>query len=86
MKCKDAFHSGDRVDTLARFIERATSIGFGLKQSGNLLQGVGISGYEILLDGRITKWLEHLTAFQRSSARVLSRISAITSAVSDGFE
>jgi len=31
--------------------------GFGPKQSRNLLQGLGISRYEIPIDSRITKWL-----------------------------
>lgn len=32
--------------------------GFGPKQSRNLLQGLGLSRYEIPIDSRITKWLD----------------------------
>lgn len=31
--------------------------GFGLKQSRNLLQGLSLLRYEVLLHSRITKWL-----------------------------
>jgi thermostable 8-oxoguanine DNA glycosylase len=31
--------------------------GFGPKQSRNLIQGLGLSRYEIPMDSRITKWL-----------------------------
>lgn len=34
--------------------------GFGTKQSRNLLQGLGISRFEIPIDSRITKWLNSI--------------------------
>jgi len=40
----------------AEFI-REHFIGFGPKQSRNLLQGLGLTQYEIPVDSRITKWL-----------------------------
>lgn len=40
----------------AEFI-RKRLVGFGPKQSRNLLQGIGLSRYEIPIDSRIIKWL-----------------------------
>ena len=40
----------------ARFVDEKFK-GFGPKQSRNLLQGLGLSRYEVPIDSRITKWL-----------------------------
>ncbi len=40
----------------ARFVDENFK-GFGPKQSRNLLQGLGLSRYEVPIDSRITKWL-----------------------------
>jgi thermostable 8-oxoguanine DNA glycosylase len=42
----------------AEFIDNKFK-GFGPKQSRNLLQGLGLSRFEIPIDSRITKWLNH---------------------------
>lgn len=40
----------------ANFIDDALK-GFGPKQSRNLLQALGLSRFEVPIDGRVTKWL-----------------------------
>jgi hypothetical protein len=46
--------------------------GFGPKQSRNLLQGLGLTRYEIPIDSRITKWLNDFGFPVRLSATALS--------------
>jgi len=55
----------------ARYIA-ATLRGFGPKQSRNLLQGLGVSRYEIPIDSRITKWLNRELLTIRLNATMLS--------------
>ena len=46
--------------------------GFGPKQSRNLLQALGLTRYEIPIDSRITKWLNHFGFPIRLSAGALA--------------
>ena len=68
----------------ARFIGEQFR-GFGPKQSRNLLQGVGISRYEIPIDSRITKWLNVFGFPVKLSAGSLQDRSYYE-LVSDGFQ
>jgi hypothetical protein len=58
---------------------------FGPKQSRNLLQGLGLSRYEIPLDSRIAKWLNEFGFPVRLSAGALSDRNYYN-LVNDGFE
>ncbi len=54
---KESLHSNPETERLAvRFIDDHYQ-GFGPKHSRNLLQGLGLSRFEIPIDSRITKWL-----------------------------
>ena len=68
----------------ARFISEHF-LGFGPKQSRNLLQGVGISRYEIPIDSRITKWLNAFGFPVELSAGSLQDRSYYEF-ISDGFQ
>ena len=46
----------DTENEVADYIDRELK-GFGPKQARNLLQGLGLTRYEIPIDSRITKWL-----------------------------
>ncbi len=59
--------------------------GFGPKQSRNLLQGMGLTKYEIPIDSRITKWLNEFGFPIELSASSLSD-EPYYSFVSDGIQ
>ena len=59
--------------------------GFGPKQSRNLLQGLGLSCYEIPVDSRITKWLNKFGFPVTLTANALSDHNYYNF-VSDGFQ
>ena len=59
--------------------------GFGPKQSRNLLQGLGMSRYEIPIDSRITKWLNAFGFPVRLTANALQDRNYYAF-VSDGFQ
>jgi hypothetical protein len=59
--------------------------GFGPKQSRNLLQGLGLSRYEIPIDSRITKWLNHFGFPVKLTANALGDPNYYNF-VSDGFQ
>lgn len=50
----------------------ATFAGIGPKQARNLLQGLGLTRYEIPIDSRISKWLEEFGFPVPLSAAALS--------------
>jgi hypothetical protein len=59
--------------------------GFGPKQSRNLLQGLGLTKYEIPIDSRITKWLNEFGFPIKLSAAPLGDINYYRF-VSEGFQ
>ena len=59
--------------------------GFGQKQSRNLLQGLGLSRYEIPVDSRITKWLNDFGFPIRLTANALGDRNYYNF-ISDGFQ
>ena len=59
--------------------------GFGPKQSRNLLQGLGLSRYEIPIDSRITKWLNGVGFPVKLTANALQDRNYYNF-VSDGFQ
>jgi hypothetical protein len=59
--------------------------GFGPKQSRNLLQGLGLSRYEIPIDSRITQWLNDFGFPVKLTANSLADRSYYNF-VSDGFQ
>ena len=59
--------------------------GFGPKQSRNLLQGLGISRFEIPIDSRITKWLNSIGFPVKLTANALQDRNYYNF-VSDGFQ
>ncbi len=59
--------------------------GFGPKQSRNLLQGLGLSRYEIPLDSRIAKWLNKYGFPMMLSAAALGDRNYY-GLISDGFQ
>src|SRR3989442_7955380 len=59
--------------------------GIGPKQSRNLLQWIGVSKYEIPIDSRITKWLNHTLLKYHLSATLLAD-STYYDMVSDGIQ
>ena len=67
----------------AEFIDEKL-MGFGPKQSRNLLQGLGLSRYEIPVDSRITKWLNDFGFPVRLTANALGDRNYYNF-VSDGF-
>lgn len=68
----------------ARFIDENFT-GFGPKQSRNLLQGLGLSRYEVPIDSRITKWLNDFGFPIRLTANALGDRNYFEF-VSDGFQ
>ncbi len=68
----------------AEFID-AKFVGFGPKQSRNLLQWLGLSRYETPIDSRITKWLNDFGFPVRLSGTALSDPSYYDF-VSDGVQ
>jgi hypothetical protein len=68
----------------ARFVDEKFS-GFGPKQSRNLLQGLGLSRYEVPIDSRITKWLNEFGFPIRLTANALADRNYFEF-VSDGFQ
>lgn len=50
-------------------------MGFGPKQSRNLLQGLGLTKYEIPIDSRITKWFNEFGFPVKLSASALSDLN-----------
>jgi hypothetical protein len=80
----------ERNPTLQAEIEAADFIdyslkGFGPKQSRNLLQGLGLTKYEIPIDSRITKWLNDFGFPIKLSAASLGDINYYRF-VSEGFQ
>jgi hypothetical protein len=70
---------------VARYIQDAF-IGFGPKQSRNLLQALLLTRYEIPIDSRVTNWLNHKFGFPvHLSAAALSDINYYNF-VSDGIQ
>lgn len=67
-----------------RFIDDQL-VGFGPKQSRNLLQEVGLSRWEVPIDSRITKWLNAFGFPLRLTATALADRSYFEF-VSDGFQ
>jgi hypothetical protein len=53
-------HSSPETEKCAAEFINYKFKGFGPKQSRNLLQGLGLSRYEIPIDSRITKWLKRM--------------------------
>jgi hypothetical protein len=68
----------------ARFVDENFR-GFGPKQSRNLLQGLGLSRYEVPIDSRITKWLNEFGFPVRLTASALADRNYFEF-VSDGFQ
>jgi len=68
----------------AEFVDQKLK-GFGPKQSRNLLQGLGLSRYEIPVDSRITKWLNDFGFPVKLTANTLSDHNYYNF-VSDGFQ
>jgi hypothetical protein len=68
----------------ARFVGENFN-GFGPKQSRNLLQGLGLSRYEVPIDSRITKWLNGFGFPVRLTASALADCNYFEF-VSDGFQ
>lgn len=83
----DAVRLGSSPDTergAAAFIDEKFK-GFGPKQSRNLLQGLGLSRYEIPIDSRITKWLNDIGFPVKLTANALQDRNYYNF-VSDGFQ
>jgi hypothetical protein len=68
----------------ARFVDENFR-GFGPKQSRNLLQGLGLSRYEVPIDSRITKWLNEFGFPIRLTGNALADRSYFEF-VSEGFQ
>jgi hypothetical protein len=68
----------------ARFIDDHYT-GFGPKQSRNLLQGLGLSQFEIPIDSRITRWLNEFGFPVKLNASTLADQNYFEF-VSDGFQ
>jgi hypothetical protein len=68
----------------ARFVDENFR-GFGPKQSRNLLQGLGLSRFEVPIDSRITKWLNEFGFPVKLTANALTDRSYFEF-VSDGFQ
>ncbi|MEZ5943940.1 MAG: hypothetical protein R3C18_21295 [Planctomycetaceae bacterium] len=69
---------------VAAFVDKHFK-GFGPKQSRNLLQGLGLSRYEIPIDSRITKWLNAIGFPVKLTANALQDRNYYNF-VSDGFQ
>lgn len=78
------YYIPDTERRTAKFIDKEL-IGFGPKQSRNLLQGSGLSRYEIPMDSRITKWLNNFGFPVKLTATALSDRNYYNF-VSDGFQ
>lgn len=68
----------------ARFLDDKFK-GFGPKQSRNLLQKLGLSRFEVPIDGRLTKWLNEFGFPMHLTASALADRSYFE-VVSDGFQ
>lgn len=68
----------------ARYVDENFQ-GFGPKQSRNLLQGLGLSRFEVPIDSRITKWLNEFGFPVKLTANALSDRNYFEF-VSDGFQ
>jgi hypothetical protein len=68
----------------ARFVDENFK-GFGPKQSRNLLQGLGLSRFEVPIDSRITKWLNEFEFPVTLTANALADRNYFEF-VSDGFQ
>jgi hypothetical protein len=68
----------------ARFVDDHFQ-GFGPKQSRNLLQGLGLSRFEVPIDSRITKWLNEFGFPVKLTAHALGDRNYFE-LVSDGFQ
>jgi hypothetical protein len=68
----------------ARFVDENFH-GFGPKQSRNLLQGLGLSRFEVPIDSRITKWLNEFGFPVKLTASALADRNYFEF-VSDGFQ
>ena len=77
--------SSPEVERLAAAFIDHNLKGFGPKQSRNLLQGLGISRYEIPIDSRITKWLNAFGFPVKLTANALQDTNYYNF-VSDGFQ
>jgi hypothetical protein len=76
--------SPDTERHAARFIDKKLH-GFGPKQSRNLLQGLGLSRFEVPIDSRITKWLNDFGFPVKLTANALADRNYFEF-VSDGFQ
>ncbi len=76
--------SRDTERDAAAFIDEHFK-GFGPKQSRNILQGLGISRYEIPIDSRITKWLNAFGFPVKLTSNALQD-GSYYDFVSDGFQ
>ena len=61
-----------KAERHAAHVIKESLLGFGPKQSRNLLQWLGVSKYEIPIDSRITKWLNKNLLPFKLNANVLS--------------
>lgn len=78
-------HQSPESERIAvRFIDEHYQ-GFGPKQSRNLLQGLGLSQFEIPIDSRITKWLNEFGFPVVLTANALADLNYFEF-VSDGFQ
>jgi hypothetical protein len=77
-------HAPEAERTAATFIDEHLS-GFGPKQSRNLLQGLGLTQYEIPIDSRVVRWLNDFGFPLPLSAFVLSDVGYYT-LVSEGIQ
>ena len=68
----------------ARFVDEKFN-GFGPKQSRNLLQGLGLSRFEVPIDSRITKWLNEFGFPVKLTGNALGDRNYFEF-VSDGFQ
>ena len=78
-------HPGPETERqAARFVDEKFK-GFGPKQSRNLLQGLGLSRFEVPIDSRITKWLNEFGFPVTLTAGALADRNYFEF-VSDGFQ
>jgi hypothetical protein len=78
-------HPGPEMERqAARFVDEKFK-GFGPKQSRNLLQGLGLSRFEVPIDSRITKWLNEFGFPVTLTAGALADRNYFEF-VSDGFQ
>lgn len=82
---KVRFHPNPKTERhAARFVDENFQ-GFGPKQSRNLLQGLGLSRFEVPIDSRITKWLNEFGFPVNLTASALADRNYFEF-VSDGFQ